>query len=535
MRVFFILLIVWLFFSVNFGTAGETCQSCHKDAQSNCNLRCGDCHLSSSADFLPKEKNHPKIIRNPSLEKWWEEKCESCHSEVIQKFRNSLHYSNAGIIDQTRYLWGKQDEPLKSNPEEWKTLRGAGAISNPTTADLADHLLASKCFGCHFDAEMRRASEGRKRVAGCAACHTPLDQQTGKPLHGHRFQKKVGDEVCLTCHSGNYVGGDYYGFFEHDYHREYQTSYGSKPLFGAYQHRLARDVHQQAGMKCMDCHSKSDVTGDNVIRHFEGERPAVRCEDCHGGFGKKASSAKAINKAFIFDSAIAAHQSFHARVSCTACHAQWSYQDYGLHLFLDETDNYEMWANFLWQGDGEVYDLLSTQLAKKQVNRQKAYSTNKLTGERIPGIWYKGWTFRRWETPILGVDRNGKFGIIRPLYQYYVTYVDSLDRVWLDSEKPKRSDGKIGWNWDVYQPHTIGKRGRNCESCHENPKAAGLGIRQSVGDSAAHFITIPHNTILPEARLLNYREKRRLLGKSEQYKIWRTRALKRGGIDELYK
>ncbi len=522
-----ILLVLWFLGTLNVMAAEENCQTCHSDVQSNCNLTCQQCHLAPRATEVPVA-NHPAIVANPSSAEWWEEKCVSCHEPQITAFKQSLHYSAAGIIDQTRFLFGKNRQLFVTQPNTWQELKQVKTINQSSVVGVVDHLLAGKCLSCHFASDRRHDVAGRKHAAGCASCHVPIDQQTGKPLNGHRFQKTVSDTVCLTCHSGNRVGADYHGYFEHDYHKQYATPYGAEPQFGAFQHNLVPDVHQQAGLRCVDCH-REHVKREQWLR-FEGQQPTVKCQDCHGGFNE--SPTRSQNVAKRFSQTVVSHQPFHQRLRCSACHAQWSYQDYGLHLFLDQSAHYEMWEDYLWQGDGEVTRLLQKQLSLAQQEREKAFSFNKISGLKIPGIWYQAWTFRRWEDPPLGVDTQGKISIIRPLYQYYITFVDSLEQVWLDSQIPVRADGVRGWNWDAYVPHTIGKQGRSCESCHLNPKAAGLGLRPTLEEAAAHPITVPTAPILPGSRLLNTKERERSLKKSDRYKVWRTRAFQ---ADEFLK
>ena len=514
---FFVIIILW---KLSFA---QNCQSCHKQIESNCNMRCQDCHLTTKRSVQTALKNHPPVIKNPSTEEWWQEKCESCHQTEIDRFKQSLHYSVAGLIDQTRYLFGKNKTLFETTSQTWKALKEVRGVEEKNIAGVVDHLLASKCLGCHFAADRKMAAIGRKHAAGCASCHVELDQQTGQPLHGHRFQKKISDQVCLSCHSGNRVGADYYGYFEHDYHNQYNTPYGSKPRFAAFQHRLQPDVHLTAGLHCVDCH-REHVKRTQTAR-FEGEATQLQCQDCHGGFSQNAIlNGKKITP---FSKKTIAHQNFHQRVRCSACHAQWSFQDYGLHLYLEQSNNYDQWADYLWQGDGEVNQLLQQQLPLIPSQRELAFSINKLSGRKMAGIWFWGWTFRRWEDPILGVDSQNKISIIRPHYQYFVTFVDSLEQVWLDSRMPLRQDGTFGWNWDAYVPHTIGKRGRNCESCHLNPKALGLGIRQNAQDEVANTITVPQHFILPNQRALNKNEQKKLLSKSTRYRHLRAKILKK--------
>ena len=188
----------------------------------------------------------------------------------------------------------------------------------------------------------------------------------------------------------------------------------------------------------------------------------------------------------------------------------------------------------MWQGDFAITRLLQKQLSLSPGKRTPARTPNRLNGQPLPGAWYKAWTFRRWEGVVLGKDAQGNYAPIRPLYQFHITYVDSQDNVWLDSAIPRTADGKKGWNWDVYTPHTVTGKAQSCEGCHGNPLAAGLGIRNSANDRVAHPITIPDPPILPGTRLLNAQEQKKLLGSSEKYKKWRARAYKEQGMLKLF-
>ncbi|KAA3618443.1 MAG: hypothetical protein D8M58_13345 [Calditrichaeota bacterium] len=516
------IIILFSIFS-NLFAQEETCVDCHKESKSSCNISCQDCHSSPNADFIPNEKDHPTIIQNPSLEKWWDEKCVSCHEDYIKKFRSSQHYSTADIINQTRYLWGKDESLKNNNHDSWKELEKEGVASGNTPVELVDNLLAKKCMACHFNASGKQNAVGKKRNSGCASCHIPLDQITGKALFGHKMQKEVRDETCLTCHTSNYVGADYFGYFEHDYHEEYATPFGAEPIFGSYQHRLIKDVHASAEMNCSGCHTEGNSK-------FEKTK---NCSDCHGGFNQSLKLENENPETPLFNKEVISHRDFHKNIECSACHAQWSYQDYGLHLFLDETNNFQMWENVKWQGDQGITDLLNSASGESHES-VIPQSINRLSGEKSRGMWYKGWTFRRWEDPVLGINEKGKYSIIRPMYQFYITYVDSNENIWLDSAIPVKSNGQKGWSWDAYSPHTIGK-GRNCESCHENPKAIGLGIRQSLKDSPANEISLPSQPIEKSSRLLTTQEQMRLLNKSNLYKKWRAKHFIESGLDKILK
>ncbi|HLX38277.1 MAG TPA: hypothetical protein VKR29_10770, partial [Candidatus Binataceae bacterium] len=50
-----------------------------------------------------------------------------------------------------------------------------------------------------------------------------------------------------------------------------------------------QDIHAEMGMQCADCHFKTDAHGDGKLYGEVRNAIAIRCEDCHGTFNKKAT------------------------------------------------------------------------------------------------------------------------------------------------------------------------------------------------------------------------------------------------------
>jgi len=126
----------------------------------------------------------------------------------------------------------------------------------------------------------------------------------------------------------------------------------------------------------------------------------------------------------------------------------------------------------------------------------------------------------------LGVDQNGRYSVIRPLYQYLVSYVDRLGQVPVDSVIPQRGDGSgPGWAFMPYVPHTVGAAGRSCDNCHLNRETLGLGLQQVLTEDTV--LTIPSPPPISSMRLLNEAERQRLLHPSERWKKGRLRALRK--------
>jgi hypothetical protein len=178
------------------------------------------------------------------------------------------------------------------------------------------------------------------------------------------------------------------------------------------------------------------------------------------------------------------------RLRCSACHAAWSFQDYGFHLMLEERPDYWKWSVNAAQNDPQVQSLLKRNVGtfvelippasgpiphKEWDEWAPPTAKDWLSGEVRPGAWFRGYTARRWSNPPLGLDSRGRISVMRPMYQYVISHVDSEDNLLLDSHVPTTGGGKPALIFNPYEPHTTAKRGRSCHECHGDPKAAGLG------------------------------------------------------------
>ena len=124
----------------------------------------------------------------------------------------------------------------------------------------------------------------------------------------------------------------------------------------------------------------------------------------------------------------------------------------------------------------------------------------------------------------LGFDPADRYAVVRPFYQYLITYVDRLGRVPLDSLAPSRGDSKgRGWAYMPYVPHTIAPYGRSCEGCHLNRMAAGLGMEEELTRDTR--LTIPSPPAVKTMRNLNDREQKSLLAPSTEWQRKRLQAL----------
>ena len=162
------------------------------------------------------------------------------------------------------------------------------------------------CVGCHWDGQPGAPN-------GCQGCHTEAEPQLGAV---------VDDEtVCVKCHSRLQT--------------EIDMGYS--------------DVHRDAGMTCMDCHSMEDVHGDGAtyVSMFDVGAIDAKCSNCHtdvSGVGGMYHSA---------------HGSL---LDCSTCHMQTVITCYNCHLEGQLDTPPEKRARgkinnwkFLLNRDGKVY------------------------------------------------------------------------------------------------------------------------------------------------------------------------------------
>ncbi len=355
--------------------------------------------------------------------------CITCHPKAAANCKKSLHYTLKKAINITRNAWGikKSNVTLQTIP--------LPATKIKKVSDLVDDFLRRKCLKCHLG---NRASgeKGMKRGKNCLACHTP-HQKSGKCQRG-----KIPMSKCLSCHNKEFVGSDYLGLFPKDYDKSYRaplTKDGRYPpkRYGIDFHHLRSDIHFQKGMSCVDCHDKDDMQGIKK----------VTCTKCHKNLSPKN------------------HTSFHTKLACSTCHSSWNNNSYELSVFRDDTSDYKKWKNLTLQEDGYLTNFLNKAIKSKK--KIPPMMPDWIAHKFKKGIWYSGYRYKRWEHFNLANSKDRRIMIIRPLFQYRISYRDKKGKMILDDVS--EINGKKIEVWLPFSPHTISKNAKSCESCHENP------------------------------------------------------------------
>jgi len=410
--------------------------------------------------------------------------CKLCHKNEVKKCETSNHTTLKNSINITRKVWGIKNSnvTLQTIPHSPKQ------ITKP--ADLVDDFLRRKCLKCHLNIA-NSGEKGMKRQKDCLACHTKHNDK------GKCQIIKIKNDKCLTCHNKQFVGTDYLGLFGKDHHHSFRaplTKNGKYPTqkYGIDHHHLNKDIHHTLGLGCVDCHNN---------KNGKSWETGAKCIDCHTNLTKQN------------------HKDYHKNISCSACHSSWNISNYELSVFRDDTANYKKWKNLTLQEDGYLTNFLTKALKSKKT--LKPVMPDWVDKKLKNGIWYSGFRYKRWEHFVLGNSNDGTIKILRPLFQYRISYKDKNGTMILDDVS--KINGKNIEAWIPYSPHTITKKAKSCEKCHNNK------LQNN---------NLSNNTILdlqkPQHIINGYSLTKKQLKKlsSKKYKKTRARLLNKKGFYE---
>lgn len=389
----------------------------------------------------------------------------ACHPEQVARVERSLMHTAAGMIALTRAVLGEAGDTEQ-------TLH-PGALQETGV----DSYLRKRCVSCHLGNE--RTHHGQRvtdRGGGCGACHLQVvEVPPGLPRPHPRLTLHAPDARCFGCHSrSSRIALNYAGLAETD-----DTSPATAQLEdGRAVVHAPPDVHAEAGMGCVDCHTAAETMGDGTRPSHMREALDIQCVDCHGamltekpvakltkaewarialsGFtspdvawGRVPATARRGSalphlwrqgerrflhrKADGKDLAVpvmanGAHHALkgHERLICESCHAAWAPQCGGCHIALDPA--------------GRQWDHLRR--------------------AETPGRWIE----TRWAVshgpPVLGVGADNR---IAP-------FVPGMNLI---LEQPGRPPLRVIRHARV-SPHTTRRASRTCASCHADPAVLGV-------------------------------------------------------------
>ncbi len=497
----------------------EGCLQCHYGiesiGESHEDLACEDCHKGDPTGST-KEAAHIDLHRNPGDLNIIEQTCGECHEDEVSNVKKSLHATSAGKISGARYTWGAQKEKNAlyatrqiadsdgNIPKELGALEALQPLPHfKESGQPVDDYLRNQCLRCHLWTKGKQTA-GDYRASGCSACHVLYDDdglsrsgdptipkdEPGHPIR-HEMTTKIPSQQCVHCHNrGGRTGVSYLGMMESDGYGTPYTSNGEKQpkLHGKNYNYLQKDLHYDAGMECIDCHTLNDLHGDGNIYSKKEQAVEIECTDCHGD-NEKYSTLKTSrgnlmeniekrNEQVVLKGkvdgklhnipqirALADRDSLPVamqieghmdKLECYACHAKWVAQCYGCHAKMDMGKKGNDWVD---------------------------------AAEGTTSAWSESRSYLRWETPVLGINSEGKVCPFTTGCQVIFTQMSADGKPLALNKVFTTSDGHSGIAQNPIQPHTMSRKPRTCENCHSEPKALGLGSGHYI--SALNGIDIP--------------------------------------------
>ncbi|MBT4584942.1 MAG: hypothetical protein HOC93_07675 [Phycisphaerae bacterium] len=493
-----------------------------------------DAHIFSDGTVDYNETNPPidqdleyqKFI-NPSNLRVVESTCGMCHPDHVVRVKKSLMATTAGHFAGGLYLNDVQDtkNSIYGNFAIEDT-DGDVPIDEGAVESLIDLLIytggdptkvsthyaavpSQACARCHLWSRgrgYRGAGEfenvdGTYRADGCAACHmmysnTGLSESADMSISHtegghpktHVISKQIPKEQCIHCHhrgariglsftgraqmpprlpSGPGVPGTTDELFNKNYH---YTVDDTNP----------QDVHSEAGMHCIDCHTDNGIHGDGNIYGHMDQATKIECQTCHGMPTSEptlrdndgislTNVVQKLNGDFVLTSKVDGvehtiptaiqivknnpnaacamndnHLKADGGLECYSCHTSWLPNCFGCHFERDET---QMGLNYV-TGAYEVGKV----------------TTNNKIFEALRHFSLGGNSEGRIAPYIVGCH---------PIAD--VTAPDGSKI--LDFVMPVTSNGLSGLGHNPVQPHTVRGAGevRTCAECHRSPTSLGLG------------------------------------------------------------
>lgn len=498
----------------------EGCLVCHSDfvgfspSHSPEAVGCASCHLGNPFTLNKKAAhknmlNFPGNLSNASLT------CSStqCHPNEHFHISNSLMTNLSGIVAVDKFVFGELD-----------TLDSLFHIQELGFSP-ADKHMRDLCASCHLgnDKDEIGPINQKSRGGGCLACHLNYDENSLNSMldyHQDSLSKALesfahpslelqhSNDHCFGCHSrSGRISTNYEGW--HETTLKANEIDQNDSLFRVLEDQRVfekkdADVHYEAGLLCVDCHSYSEVMGNGKKYFHKEEAVKISCEDCHterfsqtsdytslpaeskvaftlrnqfktevdvalskqGQYplinvrvisedsaylsGKKDGKLHALKKPL----EICALENGHSDLSCSSCHSSWAPQCIGCHTSFDDKD----------QG----FDLLDRV---------------KVTGE-----WNEFVGKYLSDSPALGVRENDTMRTISPAVPGMIMTIDTA------SFYQQAGGNRFLRLYAPATPHTIQSKGRSCSSCHLNTVSLGYGrgvLKYVVEDNSGSWVFKP--------------------------------------------
>jgi hypothetical protein len=456
--------------------ATSTCVQCHAAKQDGFGPahafganNCIVCHAGDNQADAPEDA-HSALLAFPGELDNAMVACGNCHADRVSSVSENLMHKGSGIVHVTRQVL---DEAVA--PERATDLQSLGH-------SVADSMLRKQCASCHIGQTKTEHKHNvmQDRGGGCLACHIDDYPEDAHPA----LTARVSDARCFGCHArSGRISLSYTGLAEIDFLQEPGTKPGMRLPDGRHVERMPADIHYQAGMSCIDCHTSVGLMGGAGDALHQRQAVDISCTDCHDNQGQTIglsawpASLTSIRNQLPFtaneetaflttekngtplwhvelrndglwlhtkntgkvlqiplpDPARHKQDEDHQRLMCATCHSQWAPQCFGCHMSYD--------------ADGEQWDHV-----------ERAVTAGR-------------WSNERWQVhntlAALGVNEDNRIELFVPGMIMTVAH-------------PAWEQEKFIRMFAPLSPHTTGNS-RSCQSCHRSSEALGLGQGDIIG------------------------------------------------------
>ncbi|WP_022850878.1 selenite/tellurite reduction operon c-type cytochrome ExtM [Limisalsivibrio acetivorans] len=495
--------------------SASTCISgeCHAGIETtseNHDFACVECHQGNNKS-LDKDEAHKGMLggRNPSSSKTWDEGCGKCHQYQHDRVSTTLMYTATGMIKNSQKAWNDYEGKLYST----HGAEGFDASGNETARpavteleELSGELYRKFCSACHLGYD-KRSGYRAHHSSGCAGCHfnhsvagtyeggdKTIKGKEGYP-EKHIIDPLPKDDVCITCHNrSGRIALSYQGLYDgnNSLVPTMRGLPGPELIDGVRNLRhMHADIHSDAGMECIDCHTSRDIMGDGYMYENMFDQIETACEDCHGGEtapkteritkenayplreaknyafdvnygdemvltskGRMYSNVKKENgKLYLYTkregkrleiktvNGTDEHEVFgHERLECYTCHSNTVVQCYGCHTTYDKSEKMMDWIKM----------------------------------EETQGRFSEKEDIRTFFPFPLGVNQRGKISPVTPGCQTFLNVIDENGNKVMD-EHIFKFRGEQNFKFAPFYSHNTGKKAVTCAGCHGDMMFAGLG------------------------------------------------------------
>jgi hypothetical protein len=489
----------------------ESCLSCHSEMtgfstyHNPQSIGCAACHLGNIKS-LEKDEAHKGMILIPGNLQNVDLTCGTtqCHASEVDRVKKSLMTTNSGLVSVNKLLF---DEIHHTD-----TLFHISHIGH----SAAETHLRNLCFNCHLDKEKTHyaAVDEMSRGGGCLACHLNYEEQHKPDVNDHyhpQINLQVDNMKCFGCHSRsgristNYEGWYEINLFQDKIAQEFRDKYinekipkgsYSKSIYetissesGERKLRLLQDgrvfgyagsdVHHDAGLQCIDCHSSHEVMGDGKLYKRESQAIIIQCIDCHTEGEHRKKSINELDEIAIIDYALRGYKHSENGFIATQKNAiplvNTSFDTLGNAFLISKISGKKHPVSPSCERDA-VHDRLAcstchTSWAPSCIGCHTDYDP-RLTSEKNPeGRWVEHVAEFSHDYPVMGIKKTDKGEEIVPTIPGMIM---SLDKGNFTGDKKGDKEKFVRW-FAPNAAHTTTKQVRDCKSCHLNSHALGYG------------------------------------------------------------